>query len=246
MGVWCNGAYCCFYRRSGEEQDQYLPCLTFLGPELVEAVRIGYQITRVWETMTWPVGRDLFTSFITKSYARKCAAEKDTPIYCVEKQLMNDLTGKFFQKVETSSFMILMDPSALQQEKVFHMTEIEGSNGEALAWYCEVEAEKTHANFPAHLSPFILGWSKVDMNRMRENLGILTDPKYCPWYGQVAQSAEQFAKKEDAPGIGRGFESHPDFFRYEDTDSIICHNDSWMRMEEKFKESPKRELGMWR
>lgn len=94
----------------------------FLGPELVEAVRIGYQITRIWETMAWPVGRDLFTPFITKSYARKCAAKKDTPIYCVEKQLMNDLTGKFFQKVETSSFMILMDPSALQQEKVFHMT----------------------------------------------------------------------------------------------------------------------------
>jgi hypothetical protein len=66
------------------------------GPELLEAVELGYIIERVHMVMKWPEGGDLFTEFITRTYEKKCNSPKDSPIYMVNKQFMNDLTGLLF------------------------------------------------------------------------------------------------------------------------------------------------------
>jgi hypothetical protein len=181
------------------------------GPELLEAVELGYVIERIHKVMKWPKGGDLFTEFITRTYDKKCNAPKDGPIYCVNKQFMNDLTGKFFQKVICTSKKIVYNPNEIQHEKVYNITEITGDEGRPLAWFYEVAKDDTHASFPAHLSAFILGWSKVAMSRMRTALGIQTDPFHCPWY--------------------------------EDTDSIICHNSAWMKLDPKHKQTKAKELG---
>jgi hypothetical protein len=81
-----------------------------------------------------------------------------------------------------TSKKMVFHPNDVRHELIYNMTEITGDEGKSLAWYYEIAKADEFASFPAHLSAFILGWSKVAMSRMRTALGIQTDPFHCPWY----------------------------------------------------------------
>jgi len=70
----------------------------YTGVELLEAVRLGYKITKIHAYYQWEYYEEIFTSFIEKAWDRKVNSKKDTAPYLIAKTIMNALSGKFGQK----------------------------------------------------------------------------------------------------------------------------------------------------
>lgn len=188
------------------------------GPELKEAVRLGYEILLIHEVLVWDYTIDLYSDFITKAYDMKKAAPKDTPVYNSAKSVMNDSSGKPAQKpfFETSYLRKVEEINGLdpKNKRVIEKTEICDEDGTLLAILEKHEAGRAYTDFPTQFTSFILGYSKVWMSLALEALGGYHDPEKAPFYG--------------------------------DTDSLFVHVDQWNAMSEEWKPTELRELGRFK
>lgn len=194
----------------GEVEQNLLPKVAewFTGPELWEASKYGYKVTRVYELCQWPTAREIFDDFVIRTYQTKCDAPRDTPKYTCAKNMLNGLTGKFGQHVINSVILLYLEGQEISVN-VKNITEIFDDNQRVLGWYAVSEKYSDFAPFPIHLSAFILAWARIYMSKMMRRMNIHKCNTYCPVYG--------------------------------DTDSLIIHNNAWMRLDEKWKGS--KELG---
>lgn len=187
----------------------------YTGVELIEAVLLGYEITKVHELMTWEKGMELFTKFINKAYKQKSKAKKDTPIYQVKKDEMNGLSGKFSQHTADDSLLLFTNmESLLATPNIHHITPIRGAkHEETIAWMGKRVIEKEFTDYPVQLTCSVLGRSKVAMSFLLRMMKI----EKCPIYSPI----------------------------YQDTDSYILHQIAWARLPDSFKNLPgeKPDLG---
>jgi len=153
----------------------------FTGPELWEASRLGYIITRIHNIITWPNGEKIFDEFVKKTYKFKKDSKKDSPIYVAVKNILNGLTGKYGQHSSAKSVRIFY-PNEKIDENLNELTEIEDEDGLVLAWYASFQKDLLYTPFSIELSAWILGWSKVIMSRYLRKMGIEKSDMFCPLY----------------------------------------------------------------
>ncbi len=158
----------------------------YTGPELREAIKLGYVVSHIHEIMTWDESREIFNHFIKSAYDRKSKAKSGTPIYTSNKSEMNDLSGKFAQASCDESVHIVTDLDQLDDLKIKKMTEMsDPESGETLAYLAFEEKQKLFSDYPAQLSCFILGHSKVTMSRLLRKAGLLHDEDLAMIYGDT-------------------------------------------------------------
>lgn len=67
----------------------------YTGPELWEAKKLGYIVTRIHSLIVWEHSESIFDEFVQGAYDAKSKAERDTPKYTSAKTKMNALTGMY-------------------------------------------------------------------------------------------------------------------------------------------------------
>lgn len=170
----------------GEVEQNLLPKIGewFTGPELWEASKYGYVITRVYELCQWSTAKEIFNDFVVSTYKTKCEATRDTPKYTCAKNMLNGLTGKFGQHVINSVILLYLEGQEISAN-VKNITEIFDDNRRILGWYATSEKYSDYAPFPIHLSAFILAWARIYMSKMLRRMDIHKCPIYCPIYGDT-------------------------------------------------------------
>ncbi len=158
----------------------------YTGPELREAVKLGYKIKKIHEIFTWKKSAQIFNEFIKNAYARKRAATKDTPAYQVPKDEMNALSGKFAQMSVEEGVAIVRDLREMMDKTIKRTTEVQDpETGETIAYIAYNEKKKAYSDYPIQLSCFILGWSKVRMSKVLRKAQLLHDANLAMLYGDT-------------------------------------------------------------
>lgn len=173
------------------------------GPELFEAIRLGYCLTRVRRIIRWPTLAPLFSNYIKKLFDIKEANKKDksSSLYIASKLLMNALSGKFGQRVVNSKTMVvreLPDPedSAIKGLKNLSIEEVEEvitSNLRNIQNFVnptpvgyivsgEKSSEEVNPTLPIYLSMMILAHSRVKMSKVLRAMDGYHNPNNCLLY----------------------------------------------------------------
>jgi hypothetical protein len=155
----------------------------YTGPELLEAVLLGYEITAIHEVIVWEKLKEIFTDYIEAAYKRKTECkpnlktgdEGNPPVYACNKSWMNDLSGKFGQESSLETCRVVRDLATYQGINAQETTVVEDKDGRPLAWVVTETKEHEQSDYPIQLSCFILGWSKVSMSKILREAGLLQD-----------------------------------------------------------------------
>ena len=154
------------------------------GPELWEAIELGYKVTRIYQQIKWQNGFQIFNDYVKKTYQMKKEAVKDTPIYTAVKNMLNGLTGKFGQHTVLCAIMLFYIGQKIEHS-MRNVTEIYDDDEFLVGWYGVKDVEQKYAPFPIHLSAFILGWARVIMSQFLRAMKVEKDDVYCPIYGDT-------------------------------------------------------------
>lgn len=160
----------------------------YAGPDLFEAVRLGYAVTRIYTKVTWPQSKKVFATYIDKLFElkEKYKHDKTNAMYQCAKYLMNSLSGKFGQKdigktctmlkSFDEAFMVTMMDDLIE----FQPLEVDGTVTGML-----VDTKKDPGQARRHatqLSVFILAQSRRRMSKMVWSIGGYTDACHVPLY----------------------------------------------------------------
>jgi len=154
----------------------------FYGPDIKEALKLGYSFTKVHEGYIWEEGtNDVFREYIDVCFKGKNMDSKEKGIkYQIYKILMNALSGKHAQKVIHTKYTIL-----LATDKEFkqgcpanadNITPLLNSSSELIGYTYDiplVDAAPSHATY---LSGFILAYSRQRMSGFLRKAELHTDP----------------------------------------------------------------------
>lgn len=185
----------------------------YTGPELWEASKLGYKVTRIHGTCEWEKSTSLFQEFVEKTYAIKSAQDSDGPMRACAKALLNGLTGKFGQKNISRNVVILKLGDEIKDDIVDITTIEDDVTGKLLGYYGFIEKEFETSGFPIELSSWILSLARIYMSKLLRKMKIergLWDPQQ----DKVTYDESPF---------------------YSDTDSLILHFRSWSRLHSDLK-----------
>jgi hypothetical protein len=159
----------------------------YTGPELVEAVILGYRVTAIYSYYEWAEYKPIFETFIRRNWDKKAKSKKDTAPYLMAKMLMNALSGKFGQKNIEKKTRLLIGKS-MQKELLLNQVNHAIWNEETdeiLGIIEEYEDLKDFSPYPIHQSSFILGNSKVSMSQFLRKTGGYWKAEKCSTYGDT-------------------------------------------------------------
>ena len=168
----------------------------YCGPELAEAVRLGYRIKRVHWVCEFTESRPLFKDHIELCYELKRSSAKDSLNYAIAKRLMNSLSGKMSQKVFTTEWKLTCEPAEggkiLSTLYVDTMRYLRSLKEDYVGYAFKVATDNPQPTKPVYLGVFILAYARCDMSRYM---------RLCKGY------------------------KHPfHTYHYTDTDSLVLHN----------------------
>jgi hypothetical protein len=147
------------------------------GPELREALLVGYKLLAVYEKIVFEKKEKIFTKYISLLHKIKQdnKHDKTSCMYMAAKLLMNALSGKFGQKVRGDVHIVLQDlpddPEKLTEklEKIYYEV-IESIYPPELpvgfVLHAQKKEEDLEATLPTYLSAFILAYSRVWMSKI--------------------------------------------------------------------------------
>lgn len=193
----------------------------YTGPELWEASILGYAITKIYAFCEWETNSSMFQQFVEKTYAIKSAQDSDGPMRACAKALLNGLTGKFGQKNIPKGVVLFLPDKELDRDLI-DVTQILDDDGTLLGYYGVEVKEFNYAPFPIELSSFILGHSRIYMSKLLRKMSI---ERALPTQGPLLEGEEEFR---------RDFTYDESPF-YSDTDSLILHVHSWLKLENELK-----------
>jgi hypothetical protein len=155
------------------------------GGEILEAIIIGYNVTRVYAYYSWTKLEPIFKHYIEYTNRKKSLADKDTAPYQTAKTLSNAVSGKFGQIVVDKLLSIYIGDD-INYDKVLRSNQNNiYSDGELLAAYCERDTTKTNTDYPLQFSVFILANARVSMSRFTRLIDGYRNPKNVPIYGDT-------------------------------------------------------------
>lgn len=167
----------------------------YAGPDLYEAVVLGYVVTRIIEVIEYPKLEYAFATYVNKMFELKEANKKDktSALYQGAKYLMNALSGKFGQKdVLTTTVMVKSVSEEFMDKHVDEIRALEfldindPHSGVMVELSNNEDEERRHAT---QLSVFILAHSRRVMSKMLRSID--------------------------------GYKNSNNCFRYTDTDSMV-------------------------
>lgn len=204
------------------------------GPELWEASKLGYKISRIYSYITWDRYENIFDQFVFQTYERKKKAKREgnKPQYAESKSTLVSVTGKFAQRNDLTKVHLYLPDDEIK-EPVSDLTEIENSEGETIAWFGKSNQEYQYSAYPIQLSSFILGWSRVIMSRYLRKMTWMKKPQ-----DGVETPKEKLARTKG------GYLSIQLCPLYGDTDSLFIHRKMWEYLEDDFKSDD--ELGKFK
>lgn len=180
------------------------------GPELWEARKLGYTITRIHELFVWKESESIFDDFVRSAYDIKSAPATDEfpanhPLRLLCKSEMNSLTGKFGQRFIAEGLIFVRDQSELAGIDFFNLTEVVDKDGRVLGFIASIKQETDTACYPVQLTCFILGHSRCFMSRILRNMKATTKPKRCPLYSDTDSwiVPHQLMNKLDPKRLGK-------------------------------------------
>ncbi len=149
----------------------------YWGSELIEAVKLGYRVTCIYEAIEFELYGDLFSIYVNHCWeGRKKNPKGGTLIQKVMnmafKLAMNRLTGKFGQKSHKINTVIMTskkdDVNLMNDYMLKHVTDFTPifEGGEQVAMILDVEAENPDPSYPIYLSAQILAYSRVYMSEI--------------------------------------------------------------------------------
>jgi hypothetical protein len=164
----------------------------YWGPELIEAIILGYVVELVHEIKEFELFGDIFGEYVRKCWQGRLDNPKPSVKNLAYKNAMNCLTGKFGQKsheTSTSIFSTTYKPSkrtAKDFEKmltnVVDFTPIFSDDGFSAAVILETTNANTNPAYPIYLSAQILANSRVHMSRIMRACNAYLDPKRAIYY----------------------------------------------------------------
>lgn len=165
-------------------KDKVKCCYT--GAELIEAVRLGYKITKIHYLFQWMKHEHLFNEFIDICYKGKRESARDTPPYLMYKMVMNALSGKFGQRnIKTKALLLIGNDIDLKYRNRGNTKEIWSEEDLLLALVCDVEQEFEYSSYPIHQSSFILGEARVFMSQFTDMFDGYRNLNNIPLYGDT-------------------------------------------------------------
>jgi hypothetical protein len=183
----------------------------YTGPEIVEAVKIGYKITKIHAWYEWSEYKEIFGDFIKSNYEKKKNAKRDTAPYLLSKNIMNSLSGKFGQiGIEKKTRLLIGD-----QIQRHHFANDENQpiwdteTDQLLAMIEEYDDPQEYSPYPIHFSAFILGKSRVSMSEFKRLTNAYRNPNHTSVYGDTdslitpTRAIVGVDKKEFGPELGQ-------------------------------------------
>jgi hypothetical protein len=142
----------------------------------MEAVLLGYKVTRLYEVKEYEKRSPLFHSYVSTCWEGRQRAAKDSAQNLAFKFAMNSLTGKFGQRTHLTNSAIYStdyEPSPKKMQafkkmvsRVCNFTPIFGENGQNNAIILETENDNTSPSYPIYLSGQILAYARCIMSRI--------------------------------------------------------------------------------
>jgi hypothetical protein len=169
------------------------------GPELWEARKLGYTITRIHELFVWTEAESIFDDFVQAAYKTKAGVGSTHPLYGISKSKMNSLTGKFGQKFTDEGLIFVRDQSELNGVDFYNLTEVVDKDGRVLGFIASTKIETETACYPVQLTCFILGHSRCYMSRVLRNMNATTDPTKSPFYSDTDSWIVKIAEMNALP-----------------------------------------------
>lgn len=197
--------------KTGEVVQDLLPKekTWYTGPELWEASKLGFKITRIYSICEWDKSSPMFINYVLPLYKLKSAQESDGPIRNTSKSALNALTGKYGQK-NVPKTVVLFDPNEQIDVDIVNLTQIVNQKGECLKFYALEVKEFKYSPFPIEISAWILSLARVYMSKLLRKMGI-----------------------ERGHGPYRNEYRFSPF--YSDTDSLIVHIEAWNKLLDHYK-----------
>jgi hypothetical protein len=159
------------------------------GAEVVEALKIGYQLTKVHAYYYWEKTEYLFREFIEVAMSRKNQAakegKKETAAYLIPKNVMNGSSGKMGQLGKDIRTHLIIGDKIRMEDIVQKETCGIWDKDELLAVFVDEKVKRESTPYPLHLSVFILGYSRVNMSEFTRLINGYRDPSCVPFYGDT-------------------------------------------------------------
>lgn len=179
----------------------------YAGPDLWEAIRIGYRVTRVHACYIWERLQKCFDDYITKVYSIKerFRNDKTNAMYTCAKLLMNSLSGKFGQKdSEEETFLFKGFDSPFEEKNLSRMLDFEMFDDGVMATLSPPPMidRRKHAT---QISVFILAHARRKMSKMLWAIGGYTDRNRCFLY---TDTDSMILRKEAFESIPKKYIGH--------------------------------------
>lgn len=175
----------------GRNEQNLLPIkeLWYAGPELLEAIRLGYKITRVYAYYRFDKFEVLYKEFITYCYNQR-KANPTGALNIMPKFCMNSASGKGAQHIIYESQSILIGDKEMYGERKATSTECkviftDNHCDEALACFLKETKSVTMTPFCLNATVWILAWSRVAMSKFTRLIDGYRSVTNCPIYGDT-------------------------------------------------------------
>ncbi len=155
----------------------------YTGPELWEASKIGYVVTKVYAILEFKKSKIIFNDFVKPTYQRKKQA-KSGPIYATTKTSLNSLTGKFGQRGTLEKTVILL-PHDKIKKPIIGIEPILSDKKELLGYHGKEISDPKYSPYPIYLSAWILGWSRVIMSKYIRKMNLYRSTNHYIYYSDT-------------------------------------------------------------
>lgn len=178
---------------SSSKNSQTLYCKQktwYTGVELYEAVKLGYEINRIYEVIEWPLSEHIFKKFIDKMFKVKEANkhDKSSALYLAAKNCMNGVSGKFGQKIITKTSKLMKElpnnpeVSWNNLDNPYIETIIQEGQNIGHLMTADRKREELKPSHPTHISVFILAYARRHMSKIMRSINGYRNPDTCLLY----------------------------------------------------------------
>ncbi len=168
----------------------------YWGPELEEAIILGYKVTRVYEVKVFEKCGPIFKDYIDKCWNERKKHPSGTAKNLCFKFAMNGLTGKFGQKSHKSNTVIYSTSHEPDEERMkvweemiknvidfepLYSKPINAKQGEN-AILLEYLSDNPGPRYPIYFSAQILAYARVHMSKIMRACDAYTNPQRAIYY----------------------------------------------------------------
>lgn len=159
----------------------------YTGIDLMEAIELGYRITKIHRMLVFTQCENIFKKFIDICFNGKKNSPKNSAAYQLYKYIMNSASGKFAQKLIDSANTILCSKKILEQggyssnTKELTLLKHDDTPYGVLVCYKKDDKDITPM-YPSHITAFITSYARRHISRMVRMFNGYKNGRYAFFY----------------------------------------------------------------